>query len=48
MLWASFLILVMIWALGLSTAYALDGSVHLLLIIALILFVANLFHGHRV
>ena len=48
MLWAIFLILVMMWALGLGTAYTLGGSVHLLLVIALIFFVVNLIQDHRV
>ena len=47
MLWAIFLILMMIWALGLSTSYTLGGSVHLLLVIGLILFAINLIQDRR-
>ena len=48
MLWPIFLILMMMWALGLGTSYTLGGSVHLLLVIALIFFVVNLIQDHRV
>jgi hypothetical protein len=48
MLWTIFLLLMITWALGLSTSYTLGGSVHLLLVIALILLVVNLIQGRRV
>jgi hypothetical protein len=48
MLWTIFLLLMIMWALGLSTSYTLGGSVHLLLVIALILLVVNLIQGRRV
>jgi|SwirhirootsSR3_FD_contig_31_4951406_length_694_multi_7_in_0_out_0_1 hypothetical protein len=35
MLWTAFIILTMLWLLGQMSTYALAGSIHLLLVIAL-------------
>jgi len=48
MLWTIFVILVVMWALGLVTSYTMGGFVHLLLVIALIILVVNLVQGRRV
>ena len=47
MLWTIFVILLILWALGLVTSYTLGGFVHILLIIALIVLVVNLVQGRR-
>ena len=47
MLWTIFVILLIMWALGLVTSYTLGGFVHILLVIALIILVVNLFQGRR-
>ena len=47
MLWTIFVILLIMWALGLVTSYTLGGFVHILLVIALIVLVVNLFQGRR-
>ena len=48
MLWTIFVILLVMWALGLVTSYTLGGFVHILLVIALIVLVINLVQGRRV
>ena len=47
MLWTIFVILLIMWALGLVTSYTMGGFVHILLIIALIVLVVNLVQGRR-
>jgi hypothetical protein len=48
MLWTIFVILLIMWALGLVTSYTMGGLVHILLVIALIVLVVNLIQGRRV
>ena len=48
MLWTIFVILLIMWALGLVTSYTMGGFVHILLVIALIVLVVNLMQGRRV
>ena len=48
MLWTIFVILLIMWALGLVTSYTMGGFVHILLVIALIMLVINLVQGRRV
>jgi len=48
MLWTIFLILLVLWLLGLVTSYTLGGMIHLLLVIALIVIVIQLLQGRRV
>ena len=48
MLWTIFVILLIMWALGLVTSYTMGGFVHILLVIALIVLVINLMQGRRV
>jgi uncharacterized membrane protein YtjA (UPF0391 family) len=48
MLWTIFVILLIMWALGLVTSYTMGGFVHILLIIALVVLVINLVQGRRV
>ena len=47
MLWTIFVILLIMWALGLFTSYTMGGLVHILLVIALIVLVVNLVQGRR-
>jgi len=47
MLWTLFVILLIMWALGLVTSYTLGGFVHILLVIALVLLAVNLVQGRR-
>ena len=48
MLWTIFVILLILWALGLVTSYTMGGFIHILLVIALVMLVINLFQGRRV
>lgn len=48
MLWTICLILLVLWALGLATSYTAGGLVHILLVVALVVFVFRLIQGRRV
>ena len=47
MLWTILVVLLILWLLGLVTSYTLGGFIHILLVIALILLVAQLVTGRR-
>jgi hypothetical protein len=47
-LWTLCVILLVLWALGMVTAYTAGGLIHLLLVIALVVVVINLISGRRV
>jgi hypothetical protein len=47
MLWTIFVILLILWFLGLISSYTLGGYIHLLLVVALIVLVVNLLTGRR-
>jgi len=42
------IVLVVLWALGLMGGYALGGLIHLLLVVALVVFVLRLLSGRSV
>jgi hypothetical protein len=42
------IVLIVLWALGLVSAYAMGGLIHLLLVIAVVVFALRLFTGRRV
>ena len=47
MLWTIVLIMIVLWALGMGTAYTAGGLLHALRVIALVLVVVNLMRGRR-
>ncbi len=47
MLWTIFVILLVLWLLGLVSSYTLGGYIHLLLVIAVVVLVINLISGRR-
>jgi hypothetical protein len=47
MLWTIFVILLVMWLLGMVSSYTLGGFVHILLVIALVVLVYNLLTGRR-
>ena len=47
MLWTIFVVLLVLWALGLLTGYTMGGVIHVLLVIALIVVVVQLLQGRR-
>ena len=48
MLWSIFVILMILWLLGLVTAYTLHGFIHLLLIMAVVVLLIRVIQGHPV
>lgn len=47
MLWTIFVILLVLWFLGLVTSYTLGGFVHILLVLAVVVLVFQLISGRR-
>jgi hypothetical protein len=47
MLWTIFVILLVLWLLGLVSSYTLGGYIHILLVIALVVVVIRLIQGRR-
>jgi hypothetical protein len=47
MLWTIFVILLVLWALGLVSGYTVGGFVHILLVLAVIVLIINLVQGRR-
>ena len=48
MLWTIFVVLLVLWLLGVVTSYTLGGFIHLLLIVAIVLAVLQVLQGRRV
>jgi hypothetical protein len=47
MLWTIAVILLVLWLLGMLTAYTFGGLIHILLVIAVIVIVIQLIQGRR-
>jgi len=47
MLWTILVILLVLWLLGLVSGYTVGGFLHLLLVLALVIFIINLITGRR-
>lgn len=47
MLWTILVVLCVLWLLGVVTSYTLGGFIHVLLLVALAIFVINLIQGRR-
>jgi hypothetical protein len=47
MLWTIFVILLVLWALGMVSAYTLGGFIHLLLLIAIAVVLIRIIQGRR-
>jgi len=47
MLWTIFVILLVLWLLGMVTSYTLGGFIHLLLIIAVVVVLIRIIQGRR-
>ncbi|HZM11676.1 MAG TPA: lmo0937 family membrane protein [Candidatus Limnocylindrales bacterium] len=45
--WTVFVILLVLWLLGVVTSYTLGGFIHILLLLALITLIFNLVSGRR-
>jgi len=47
MLWTLIVLLCILWLLGFLTSYTLGGFIHILLVVALVIFVFNLIQGRK-
>jgi hypothetical protein len=47
MLYTIAVVLLILWVLGLVTSYTLGGFIHILLVVALIMVLVNVFSGRR-
>jgi len=47
MLWTLFVIMLVLWLLGMVTTYTFGGFIHVLLVVAAILLVVRLVSGRR-
>ena len=47
MLWTIFVVLVVLWLLGVVTAYTVSGYIHILLLLALVSLAIQLIGGRR-
>jgi hypothetical protein len=48
MLWTIFTILLVLWLLGLVTSYTLGGFIHILLVLAIVVFAIRMIQGRRI
>ncbi|HEU5251634.1 MAG TPA: lmo0937 family membrane protein [Thermoanaerobaculia bacterium] len=48
MLWTIFLILLVLWLLGLISGYTIGGFIHILLVIAVVVLIIRLIQGRPV
>jgi hypothetical protein len=47
MLWTIFVILLVLWLVGLVSSYTLGGFIHLLLVLAVVVLIVQLISGRR-
>lgn len=47
MLWTIFVILLVLWLLGMVSSYTLGGFIHILLVVAIVVVLINLIQGRR-
>jgi hypothetical protein len=47
MLWTIAVILFVLWALGLATAYTISGFIHVLLVLAIVVVLIRVIQGRR-
>lgn len=48
MLWTIFLVLVVLWMLGVVSSYTIGGFIHVLLVLAIVALLVQLIQGRRV
>jgi len=46
-LWTVFVILLILWVLGLVSSYTMGGFIHILLVVAIVMVLINLISGRR-
>lgn len=47
MLWTIFVVLLVLWLLGMVSSYTMGGFIHILLVLAVITLIFNLLSGRR-
>jgi hypothetical protein len=47
MLWTIFVILLILWLLGFISGYTMGGVIHILLVIAIVVILIQIFQGRR-
>ena len=47
MLWTIFVILLILWLLGVVSSYTVGGFIHILLVLALVVLLINIISGRR-
>jgi len=47
MLWTIFVILLILWLLGMVSSYTVGGFIHILLVVALVVLLINIISGRR-
>jgi hypothetical protein len=47
MLWTIFVVLLVLWALGMVSSYTLGGFIHLLLVVAIAVVLIRIIQGRR-
>lgn len=47
MLWTIFVVLLVLWLLGVATAYTLGGFIHILLVLAVVTVLIRVIQGRR-
>jgi uncharacterized protein DUF5670 len=47
MLWTIFVVLLVLWALGMVSSYTIGGFIHILLVIALVVVLIRVIQGRR-
>lgn len=48
MLWTIAIILLVLWGLGMATAYTVGGFIHILLVLAIVVVLIQVIQGRRV
>jgi len=47
MLWTIFVVLLVLWLLGIVSSYTIGGFIHILLVVALVVLLINIIGGRR-
>jgi hypothetical protein len=47
MLWTVFVVLLVLWLLGVVSSYTMGGFIHLLLVVAIVVVLINVISGRR-
>jgi hypothetical protein len=47
MLWTIFVVLLVLWLLGIVSSYTIGGFIHILLVLALVVLLINIIGGRR-